>query len=124
MTGTIHHDRGVAREAEPVPQPSPEPSALARHSDPSLRSETSRPAISGAKQGGVEWVRASDLLARGGMSVGGRGITAQENVVRRMRAGMASITARRAQAGQAPAPLPPVSAFGQTMMTSGQAVTR
>jgi len=95
-----------------------EESELARYGDPSLRQDTKTPTRSGTAQtgrGGIEWVRASDLLTRGGTSVANRGAAAHENVIRKMRGGMASIPVSRSGIARRSAnALPPVSVFGQT----------
>ncbi len=58
---------------------------------------------------GVEWVRPTDLLVRGGSRVAGAGIDLQAELARRARQATASRT--RAMSMRAKR-LPPVSAFG------------
>jgi hypothetical protein len=116
-------------ETEPQQQPQAEPSALARHGDPSLqRRKTDGRYVSpeAKRKGGIEWVRASDLLTRGGIRLGDKGATGQETTIRRLRKGMASINpvTRRGIARRSAGALPPPSAFGQTGPAQGQAVTR
>jgi hypothetical protein len=124
-----HPGQAVTREMEAQP-PQAEPSALARHGDPSLqhRNIDGRSVYPDPKRkDGIEWVRASDLLTRGGIRLGDKGVTAQEATVRRMRRGMASINpvSRSGVARRSAAALPsPPSAFGQTGPSQGQAVTR
>jgi len=106
-------DKPPTQEANPA-----EVSDLARHGDPSLHSETSSNDATrrSARRGGIEWVRASDLLARGGVRVADRGANSQESVIRKMRGGMASINpvSRSGIARRSANSLPPVTAFGQT----------
>jgi hypothetical protein len=118
----------VSETAQP-PRQQAQPSALARHGDPSLqRPKTDGRYVSSEakRKGGIEWVRASDLLTRGGIRLGDRGASGQENTIRRMRKGMASINpvTRRGIARRSAGALPPPSAFGQTGTSQGQAVTR
>jgi hypothetical protein len=116
------YDRQQAAAAtsdRPEPPAQPEASALARHGDPSLqRRKTDGAYVSPAdrRRGGIEWVRASDVLTRGGVRFADRGANGQENVVRRMRGGMASINpvSRRGIARRSANSLPPVTAFGAT----------
>jgi hypothetical protein len=125
-----HDQRQAAatRETEPQ-QPQAEPSALARHSDPSLqrrRTDGRHVSPDAGRRGGIEWVRASDLLTRGGTRLGDKGANSQENTVRRLRRGMASINpvSRRGIARKSAGSLPPPSAFGQASPSQGQAVAR
>jgi hypothetical protein len=120
------YDRQQAAAAmsdRPEPAAQAEASALARHGDPSLqRRKTDGAYVSpeDRRRGGIEWVRASDLLTRGGIRVADRGAGGQENVVRRMRGGMASINpiSRRGIARRSANSLPPPSAFGATPPSS------
>lgn len=96
-----------------------EASALAKYGDPSLPgTKIDAPTASpqARRRGGIEWVRASDLLTGGGTRVADRGAAGQESVIRRMRGGMASINpvSRRGIARRSASSLPPVSAFGAT----------
>ncbi|MDR2973682.1 MAG: hypothetical protein LBV00_03055 [Propionibacteriaceae bacterium] len=123
-----HPGQAVTRETEPQ-QPRAEPSALACHGDPSVqRRKTDGRHVSpdAKRRGGIEWVRASDLLTRGGIRLGDKGVAAQEATVRRLRRGMASINpvTRSGIARRSAAALPPPSVFGQTVYLQGQAVTR
>jgi hypothetical protein len=109
----------VAMSERPEPPAQPEASALARHGDPSLQRRKTDGAYASPKDrrpGGIEWVRASDLLTRGGIRAADRGANSQENLVRRMRGGMASINpaSRRGVARRSANSLPPPSAFGAT----------
>lgn len=59
---------------------------------------------------GVEWVRPTDLIARGSARVAGAGIDFQKELARRARA---STTGRMHELGDRARRLPPVSAFGR-----------
>ncbi len=112
---------------DPAQSTQAEASMLAKLGDPSIagtKSDAKAPSSQSRRRGSIEWVRASDLLARGGTRVADRGATGQENVVRRMRGGMASINpvSRRGIARASARSLPPVSAFGAPPPT--QSTTR
>jgi len=102
-----------------------EASALARLGDPSLPStKSTEQTPQAARRRGIEWVRLSDLLTRGGISAANRGAVNQENVIRRMRTS-ANPVSRRGIARKSAPSLPPVTAFGQTPPPApGTAVTR
>ncbi len=96
-------------------------SGLARHGDPSLKERGQGQPAGG---GGIEWVRASDVLQGRGARLAEGHAHAQEDLVKRMRHGMAAAMSRRGAARQASA-LPPVSGFGQTVRAAGrEAVAR
>jgi hypothetical protein len=97
-------------------------SVLAHRKDPSLTRPDKQGAADGARRpAGVEWVRPSDLITRGGSKVAGRGIDFQAELARRSRCGI--VQAGRAtgrgvtRAGHAVSErarrLPPASAFGR-----------
>jgi hypothetical protein len=114
-------------------------SALARHRDPSLeraraakgaggggRAAGGAPVVGGRR--GIAWVRAGDLLTRGGTRLAGRGAAGQEAAVRRARAAAARLNpvSRRGIARRSAGSLPPPSAFGRLQPDpgSGRAVGR
>lgn len=70
--------------------------------------------LTATKARGVEWVRPTDLLARHGATLSGRGIDFQAELARRARA---LITTRLHRAGRSVGDrarrLPPISAFGR-----------
>ena len=110
-----------------------EASALARFGDPSLPPSRTDPKQSrSSRPGGLEWVRASDLLARIGTGLGDRAFGGHDRIVARMRAARVRSTAvsrsgiSRASAPTAPRLAPP-SVFGQPPLTPpagpGQVVT-
>lgn len=72
-----------------------------------------------ARARGVEWVRPTDLLARHGARLSGRGIDFQAELARRARTPMAN---RLGQAAERALRLPPISAFGRSSTTSSGAV--
>lgn len=63
-----------------------------------------------ARARGVEWVRATDLMARGGSHVAGAGIDFQKELARRARTAR---TDRMHAVGDRARRLPPLSAFGR-----------
>ncbi|MDR3360851.1 MAG: hypothetical protein LBO20_09475 [Bifidobacteriaceae bacterium] len=122
-----HDRRRIAAAMNDRPEPASrqaEVSALARHADPSVPGrekgaagagrERARTVRARESRGGVEWVRAQDLLARAGMGLAGRGARGREAVSRRVLGGMASINpvSRRGAARRSAASLPPPTAFG------------
>ncbi len=127
-----HHQTPDAVSERPEPQPTSQTSIseLARQTDPSLprtRTTTQPAKAQGRRPGSIEWVRASDLLMRGGIRAATRGATGQEAVIRRMRGGMASINpvSRRGIARRSASPLPPVASFGSAspaQATTGKTV--
>ncbi|MDR2348585.1 MAG: hypothetical protein LBD90_08260 [Bifidobacteriaceae bacterium] len=108
----------AAREAEAAK--AAEVSALARHGDPSLRRRKTdgRYVSPDARQtGGLQWVRASDLVTRSGVRLGDLTLGDQQVMVRRIRTGMGRLNpvsrrgvARRSAQSTA---LAPISSFGQ-----------
>lgn len=97
-------------------------SVLAHRKDPSLtRPDKQGPVEGGKHLPGVEWVRPSDLMTRGGSRVAGRGIDFQAELARRSRRGIVQagrMTGRGVtRAGHAVSErsrrLPPASAFGR-----------
>lgn len=96
-------------------------SVLAHRKDPSLTRNDKQSPADGKRPPGVEWVRPSDLMTRGGSRVAGRGIDFQAELARRSRRGI--VQAGRAtgrgvtRAGHAVSErarrLPPASAFGR-----------
>jgi hypothetical protein len=123
MSDPYDRQQAAAMSDRPEPAAQPEASALAHHGDPSLqRRKTDGAYVSpeDRRRGGIEWVRASDVLTRGGIRVADRGAGGQESVVRRMRGGMASINpvSRRGIARRSANSLPPPSSFGATPPSS------
>lgn len=116
MPNPQDHQALAAMKDTPQPQASQgEVSALARHGDPSLRRRsTDRFMTSEGRPGGLQWVRASELLTQGGIRLADRGATSHDTIVRKMRRGMASInpTSRRGIARRSASSLPPLSVFG------------
>jgi hypothetical protein len=131
--------RVAARPASPpgAGAPGGGDSALARHKDPSLEhagngagagSRAAGRALQAGGRRGIEWMRAADLLTRGGMSLAGRGAAGQEAVVKRARTAAARFNpvSRRGIARRSAGSLPPPSAFGRPQPDpgSGRAVGR
>lgn len=83
-------------------------SGVARHGDPSLR----RQPAAAVRTGGIEWVRASDLLARVGGRVADRAAAAHDQAAHQMRCGMAQPGRDTNRRGRGGGGLPPVTAFG------------
>jgi hypothetical protein len=108
---------------QPKPAAEQEPSALARHGDPSAKKADPKQAARG-KGSGVEWVRLSDILTGRGQRLADLHASGQTRLVKRMRHGMAlAATSRRGTANASAPNLPPVTAFGSTPpQASGQAV--
>ncbi|MDR2975572.1 MAG: hypothetical protein LBV00_12850 [Propionibacteriaceae bacterium] len=110
----VHDDRSTPMDdrtggsGDPGPADRGDGSALAHRSDPALQVGAT-PLMVTPGPGGVQWVRASELVARLGMRVTDRGA-----VVRCLHGGMASITAssRRGVARRSAVGLPPVTVFG------------
>jgi len=119
----------TAQPPQPAQPAGAEVSALARIGDPSLRRRSTDDRFNGSpaqRRGGLAWVRAFDVLTGKGQRLADWHALGQENLVRRMRHGMARIaTSRRGVARQSAPSLPPVTAFGQqTVQMSSPAVTR
>ena len=74
------------------------------------------PAAGGRRARGVEWVRPTDLIARHGAALAGRGIDFETELARRTRT---PITTGARQLGERARRLPPLSAFGRG--STGQA---
>jgi hypothetical protein len=150
MSDQRDHDHNAAPAAPAGPAPAPVGgggvSALAFLADPSTaepggsearvagRPGRGRGARAGAGGGagagsgrrGVEWVRAGDLLTRGGVRVGSAAVGGQERSARFVRRGMASIrvlpASRRGTARRSAPSLPSPSAFGQGPAGQGPSV--
>ncbi|MDN5751202.1 MAG: hypothetical protein L0H64_22290 [Pseudonocardia sp.] len=71
---------------------------------------TSKPAAEARRVRGVEWVRPTDLLARHGSALAGRGIDFEVELARRARA---PLTSGARHLGERAHRLPPLSAFGR-----------
>ena len=65
---------------------------------------------------GVEWVRPTDLIARAGANVSGRGIDFQREMARRIRS---AASERTQHLGDRARRLPPLSAFGRRSAERG-----
>lgn len=72
--------------------------------------EWQAPAATVRRARGVEWVRPTDLIARHGAALAGRGIDFEVELARRTRA---PITTGARQLGEQTRRLPPLSAFGR-----------
>jgi hypothetical protein len=97
-----------------------EASALARHGDPSLRrrkTDGRYTSPEARRTGGVEWVRASDLLTRSGARLGDRTVGGQQTLAKTIRTGMGRLNpvSRRgiARRSSRSAALAPITSFGQ-----------
>lgn len=77
----------------------------------SRRGPGSPPLAQGARARGVEWVRPTDLIARHGAALAGRGIDFEIELARRART---PVTAGARLLGERAHRLPPVSAFGRS----------
>ena len=109
----------VTTELHP-PEPTPEGvSQLARMTDPALREKASSSRLA-SRGGGVEWVRAMDLIQGRGTRLAELHASGQENLVRRMRHGMARIATHPRHTTSRVAPLPP--APSPTPAVQGEAV--
>lgn len=72
------------------------------------------PAAEAGRARGVEWVRPTDLIARHGAALAGRGIDFEVELARRTRT---PITTGARQLGERARRLPPLSAFGRSSTT-------
>lgn len=97
-------------------------SVLAHRKDPSLTRPDKQGSTEGGKRpAGVEWVRPSDLMTRGGSRVAGRGIDFQAELARKSRRGIVqagratgrSVTRAGHVVSERARRLPPASAFGR-----------
>lgn len=70
--------------------------------------------LAAGKARGVDWVRPSDLIARGAGHLAGRGIDFQAELFRKARTGIATTARHGADRVKQ---LPPVSAFGRRSAT-------
>jgi hypothetical protein len=108
-THSEYRRHGYQPPEPPTPQPETAASELARHRDPSLAAENSKPAIA---QKHVAWVRPTELASYAGPMVG-RGIDLHAELLRRAR--RAPITATRELRHPAPAAPPtPTSTMNRT----------
>ena len=117
--------RVTAELRQPDP-PQPDASALARRTDPALNpAPTATASTTAAGQGGIQWVRAVDVLQGRGVRLADLHAASQENLVRRMRHGMSQIATSRRGVARRAVGLPPVATFGQPVApTQPQAVSR
>lgn len=106
-----------ARTAPESAEKSEAPDAV-RAARASHRRDTERqtPAAETRRARGVEWVRSTDLIARHGAALAGRGIDFEVELARRTRT---LVTAGARQLGERARRLPPLSAFGRS--STGQA---
>ncbi len=96
----------------PAVEPGAEVSELSRHADPSRAVKAE--AATRIPGRGVEWVRPSDLMARAGSHVAGRGIDFHAELARRARGlGVQKVTTSRRAISERARRLPPASAFGR-----------
>ncbi|UNX55475.1 hypothetical protein MF406_04205 [Georgenia sp. TF02-10] len=129
MSSEHDHDPRRPDADEPVPEPvSAHPAAesvekseapdAVRAARASHRRGAGRQTPAAETRGarGVEWVRPTDLIARHGAALAGRGIDFEVELARRTRT---PITVGAQQLGERARRLPPVSAFGRG--SAGQA---
>ena len=110
----------VTTELHP-PEPAPEGvSQLARMTDPALAERRASSPGGSRRGGGVQWVRAMDLVQGRGTRLAELHASGQENLVRRMRHGMARIATHPRHTTSGVAPLPP--APSPTPAVQGEAV--
>ncbi|GAA1491032.1 hypothetical protein [Brachybacterium sacelli] len=101
-------DRTAAEPVEKTETPEAVQAArVARHGDDTVNA---RQRV-GRRARGVEWVRPTDLLARHGAALAGRGVDFEVELARRTRTGM---TSRLRGLGDRTRRLPPLSAFGRS----------
>lgn len=105
--------RPVAETAEETEAPDAVRAARASHR---RGTERQTPAAEARRARGVEWVRPTDLLARRGAALAGRGIDFEVELARRTRT---PITTGAQHLGERARRLPPLSAFGRG--SAGQA---
>ena len=111
----------VTTELHPPEPPAPEGvSQLARMTDPALREKASSLRLA-SRGGGVQWVRAMDLVQGRGTRLAELHASGQENLVRRMRHGMARIATHPRHTTSRVAPLPPAPSPTQAPV-QGEAV--
>lgn len=117
-------DRTTPEAGEGAGAPEAVRAAAARRGAPKTTPATT-------KARGVEWVRPTDLLARHGATLSGRGIDFQAELARRARtpittglhqAGHAARNRVGVRVGERALRLPPISAFGHSGVTSSGAV--
>lgn len=84
-----------------------------------IRHDQGQAPVAGRRARGVEWVRPTDLIARHGATLSGRGIDFEAELVRRARAPIANRFHDLADRARR---LPPLSAFGRSNNASSGAV--
>lgn len=99
-------DRTTPEAGEGAGAPEAVRAAAARRGAPKTTPATT-------KARGVEWVRPTDLLARHGATLSGRGIDFQAELARRARAPITTSLHRAGSVGDRARRLPPISAFGR-----------
>lgn len=108
VTMSEQHAAAASRQAEAPEAIEMQMSSTARHGDPSVqRQRTER-----TTTGGVEWVRASDLLARVGGRTADRAVSGLDRAAAHWRHGMAQPSRDTKRPGRGGPGLPPVAAFG------------
>ena len=113
----------VTTELHPPEPPAPEGvSQLARMTDPTLTEHRASSPGGSRRGGGVQWVRAMDLVQGRGTRLAEMHATGQENLVRRMRHGMARIATHPRHTTSRVAPLPPAPSPTQAPAVQGEAV--
>lgn len=123
MSSEDDHDRRGPDADEWAPEPGPERTPLEpveQHEAPEAvraaeaarrrATGTSKPAADARRVRGVEWVRPTDLLARHGSALAGRGIDFEVELARRTRT---PLTSGARHLGERARRLPPLSAFGR-----------
>lgn len=116
MNGNPHEQHEQRR---PAPEPVREqPESVEQAGTPDVvqaaqvtRGDQGSTSVRERRARGVEWVRPTDLLARHGATISGRGIDFQTELARRARAPIAT---RLHDLGDRARRLPPLSAFGRS----------
>ena len=122
MTDTEHEEAWRHREQTDRSEPAkarPEPAEEAQTPEAMRAAQIAEDgeqeaASSATRVRGVEWVRPTDLMARHGATVAGRGIDFQAELARRAREPVAD---RLHRLGDRARQLPPLSAFGRSHPT-------
>ena len=126
MNGNPHEQHEQHERRQPVPKPEHERGAVDATSTPDaveaahVRRNGDRGTPAGRRARGVEWVRPTDLIARRGATLSGRGIDFEAELACRARAPIAN---RMHNLADRALRLPPLSAFGRSG-TSGSGPVR
>ncbi|MFV0451345.1 MAG: hypothetical protein ACK5LS_03720 [Propioniciclava sp.] len=124
MNGNPHEQH---EQLQPVPEPEREREPVDATGTPNAveaarvrRDDQEHGPLAARRARGVEWVRPTDLIARHGATLSGRGIDFDADLAHRARAPLAS---RLHDLGNRARRLPPLSAFGRSG-TSGSGPVR